>query len=103
MANNNLTFPGVYTTVIDQSFLPTTQSPFQPGVIGAATKGPFDTPTVVTSLKDFVQKFGNPLVTEYDANGNPVGNGYFLADAVSMCAPFSTMSGPCSIPTRHVV
>jgi hypothetical protein len=88
--NNNLTFPGVYTTVIDQSFLPATQSPFQPGIIGAATKGPFDTPTVVTSLRDFVLKFGNPLTTEYNAdNTAPVGNGFFLADAVAMAAPFS--------------
>jgi hypothetical protein len=90
MATNNLTFPGVYTTVIDQSFLPTTQSPFLPGLIGAATKGPFDTPTVVTSLRDFVLKFGNPLTTEYNAdNSAPVSNGYFLADAVAMSAPFS--------------
>ena len=90
MANNNLTFPGVYTTVVDQSFVPVTQSPFLPGLIGAATKGPFDTPTVVTSLRDFVSKFGNPLTTEYNAdNTAPVGNGFFLADAVATAAPFS--------------
>jgi hypothetical protein len=89
MANNNLTFPGVYTTVVDQSFVPVTQSPFLPGLIGAATKGPFDTPTVVTSLKDFVSKFGSPLTTAYAADGDPVGNGFFLADAVATVAPFS--------------
>lgn len=90
MANKNLTFPAVYTTVIDQSFVPVTASPFRPGLIGAATKGPFDTPTVVTSLKDFVSKFGNPLTTSYSADGlTPVGNGYFLADAVAISAPYS--------------
>ena len=89
MANNNLTFPGVYTTVVDQSFVPVATSPFLPGLIGATTKGPFNTPTVVTSLKDFVSKFGNPLTTAYDAEGNPVGNGFFLADAVATAAPFS--------------
>jgi len=90
MANNNLTFPGVYATVVDQSFVPVTTSPFLPGLIGAATKGPFDTPTVVTSLRDFVSKFGNPLTTTYlSDNSAPVGNGYFLADAVATVAPFS--------------
>lgn len=90
MANNNLTFPGIYTTVTDQSFLPPIQSPFLPGLIGAATKGPFDTPTVVSSLKDFVNKFGTPLTTAYLSDGSaPVGNGYFLADAVAMATNYT--------------
>ena len=40
MAQQN--FPGVYSRVIDQSFLPTVTSRFTCGLIGVAEKGPFD-------------------------------------------------------------
>jgi len=96
------TFPGVYTQVIDQSFILPARSRFRPGIIGVATKGPFDTPTQVRSLKEFVQTFGRPLTTSYvETNsdftpgdavndlsvlGEPIGPGYFLADAVAIIA-----------------
>jgi Phage tail sheath C-terminal domain len=80
------TFPGVYTQIIDQSFVAPIASRFKPGLIGVATKGPFDTPTPVRSLKEFVQLFGNPLTTTYNADGTPSGTGFFLADAVAIIA-----------------
>lgn len=99
MAITAKTFPGVYTQIIDQSFLLPARSRFRPGVIGVASKGPFDTPTQIRSLKEFVQTFGNPLTTEYVAVnadfvpgdsindlavlGEPIGPGYFLADAMA--------------------
>jgi len=84
------TFPGVYTSIADKSFVTPATSLFKPGLIGVATKGPFDVPTPVVSLKDYVNKFGNPLTSTYtqDSNGiiTPDGAGYFLADAVDALA-----------------
>ena len=78
MANINVkNFPGVYTQIIDQSFLPTTTSRFQPGLIGVASKGPFDTPTKIATVQDFINIFGQPI------------SGYFLGTALGVIAPFS--------------
>jgi hypothetical protein len=78
--------PGVYTTIIDQSFTQPAVSRFRVGLVGVAQKGPFNTATAVRTLKDFGRLFGNPLVTTYADDGNPVGRGFFLSDAVSMLA-----------------
>ena len=84
------TFPGVYTSIVDKSFTTPSTSTFMPGLVGVATRGPFDVPTSVVSLKDYVNKFGNPLMSTYtkDVNGivTPDGSGYFLADAVDALA-----------------
>ena len=90
------TFPGVYAQIIDRSFLPAQTSRFKPGLIGVASKGPFNTPTSVASLQEFVRAFGNPITTTYSTTGDtsavkpgeitPVGFGYFLADAVGILA-----------------
>lgn len=86
MATTNIkTFPGVYTQIIDQSFISTATSRFKPGLIGVASKGPFNVPTPVRSFKDFHQKFGKPLSTTY-IDGFPEGGGFFLADAVGILA-----------------
>ena len=78
MANINVkNFPGVYTQIIDQSFLPTTTSRFQPGLIGVASKGPFDTPIKIATIQDFINTFGQPI------------SGYFLGTALGVIAPFS--------------
>ncbi len=78
MANINVkNFPGVYTQIIDQSFLPTTTSRFQPGLIGVASKGPFDTPTQIGTVQDYINTFGQPI------------SGYFLGTALGIIAPFS--------------
>lgn len=72
------TFPGVYTSVTDQSFLTPATSRFSVGLIGPATKGPVNTPTRVRSLKDFARTFGQSL-----------GDGYYLADTAALLADFS--------------
>jgi hypothetical protein len=68
------TFPGVYTQIIDRSFLPTTTSRFKPGLIGVASKGPFNTPTSVRSLSEYVRLFGNPIAD----------TGFYMAEAVGI-------------------
>jgi hypothetical protein len=62
---NPKTFPGVYTQITDDSFVQPAASRFRPGLIGVATKGPFNTPTAVRSLKEFRLLFGAPLTTTY--------------------------------------
>jgi phage tail sheath protein FI len=83
---NPKTFPGVYTTITDESFVQPATSRFRPGLIGVATKGPFNTAVAVRSLKEFRQNFGAPLTTSYDEDGTPSGAGFFLADAVAILA-----------------
>lgn len=75
MATAQKTFPGVFSTVVDQSFLTPTTSRFRAGLIGVATKGPFNTPTAVRSLKEFRRLFGEP-----------VGSDFYLADAAAILA-----------------
>lgn len=72
------TFPGVYTQVIDRSFLLPQTSRFRAGLVGVARKGPFDTPTAVRSLQDFIRTFGQPLDGDY-----------FLANAVAILSDLS--------------
>jgi len=84
MATTNIkTFPGVYTQIIDQSFIQPVTSRFKPGLIGVATKGPFNVPTPVRSLKDYRRLFGKPLTTTY-TDGLPDNGGFFMADAVGI-------------------
>lgn len=59
------TFPGVYTTVRDQSFFVDTRSRFRCGLIGPAERGPLNQATPVRSLRDFRAKFGRPLTGSY--------------------------------------
>ena len=84
------TFPGAYTSITDASFITPVSSPFKPGLIGVASRGPFGVPTPVASLSDYINKFGNPISTTYstDSNGiaTPNGAGFFLADAVDALA-----------------
>ena len=72
------TFPGVYTQVIDRSFILPQTSRFRAGLVGVARKGPFDTPTAVTSLSEFIRLFGQPLSGDF-----------FLANAVAMLSDLS--------------
>ncbi len=96
-------FPGVYTTIVDKSFFTPATSNFRPGLIGVAAKGAFDTPTVVTSLKDFVNAFGKPLTTTYDTatNSIPDGAGYFLADAVDAISDFTNAVTVVRVGNRY--
>jgi phage tail sheath protein FI len=68
MAITEQTFPGVYAKVVDNSFLTQTSSRFHAGIIGVAEKGPFDTPVLVRTLKDFRRVFGRSLDNRYMAN-----------------------------------
>ena len=72
------TFPGVYTSITDQSFLTPTLSRFVAGLIGPASKGPVNVPTQVKSLKDFRRNFGQSL-----------GDGFYLADAAALLCDLS--------------
>lgn len=72
------TFPGVYTSITDQSFLTPTESRFRAGLIGPATKGTVNVPTQVKSLKDFRRLFGQSL-----------GDGFYLADAAALLCDLS--------------
>ena len=100
------TFPGVYTTIVDQSFFTPSTSSFKPGLIGVASKGAFDTPIQVQSLKDFINTFGNPITTTYTTNTStglttPDGAGFFLADAVDSIADFTNAITVVRIGNRY--
>jgi hypothetical protein len=58
--------PGVTTSEIDNTFL--TGQPVQAGaaIIGPAVKGPVEIPTLVTSYSDYVNRFGDVLVSGSD-------------------------------------
>ena len=71
-------FPGVYTQIIDQSFVDTNTARFRPGLIGVASKGPFNVPTQVRTMQDFVRIFGQPIDGDY-----------FLGTAVGVVAPYT--------------
>lgn len=100
------TFPGVYTTIVDKSFFTPTTSRFKPGLIGVASKGPFDVPTPILSLKDFVSIFGKPITTTYTTNSTtnlttPDGSGHFLADAVDAVADLTDAMTVVRIGNRY--
>jgi hypothetical protein len=70
---NAKTFPGVYTSITDNSFLPPVTSRFRAGLIGVTRKGPFDTPTAVRTKQEFARVFGQPI-----------DGAFYLANAVAM-------------------
>jgi len=51
--------PGVFTTEIDQSFLPAAIGEIGAAVVGPTVKGPALIPTVVSSYSDYEAKFGS--------------------------------------------
>ena len=59
------TFPGVYATVTDNSFVPASTSLFSAGLLGPANKGPFNTAVLVQSLQGFEATYGTPLANSY--------------------------------------
>jgi hypothetical protein len=77
MAISQQTFPGVYISVRDDSFLTNVTSRFRVGLVGVARKGPFDTIVQVRSLKEFRRNFGPSLP------------GFFLANAAAMVTDFT--------------
>lgn len=62
------TFPGVYATVRDDSYVISQTSRFNAGLVGPAEKGPFNVATKVRSLREFTRTFGKSLSRSYLAN-----------------------------------
>lgn len=52
--------PGVYTREIDLSLYAPQLSSTIVGMVGTATKGPMNTPTLITNLDQLISRFGNP-------------------------------------------
>ena len=55
--------PGVFTNEIDQSFLPAAIGDIGGAVVGPTVKGPAMVPTVVSSMNEFVQIFGETFLS----------------------------------------
>ena len=75
--------PGVFTSEIDESFLPAAVGEIGAAIIGPTLKGPVMIPTVVSSYSEFASKFGtsfcNMLMISYAILTNTLPN---LATAV---------------------
>ena len=59
--------PGVFTNEIDQSFLPATIGPIGAAVVGPTVKGPVLIPTVVSSYSEYVNVFGEVIISGSDS------------------------------------
>lgn len=59
----NTISPSVRITEIDLSFVPSQPSPNVAGLVGFATKGPINVPTLITSARQLHTVFGFPLTT----------------------------------------
>lgn len=70
-------FPGVYSSVTDNSSFPTSVSRFRCAIVGTASKGVLNTPTLVSSVQDFRSTFGAPI------------SGSYLADAAANTTKYS--------------
>ena len=55
--------PGVFTSEVDQSFLPAGIAAIGAAVVGPTQKGPAMVPTVVSSYSEFLQKFGGSFAS----------------------------------------
>jgi hypothetical protein len=55
--------PGVFTSEIDQSFLPAAIGDIGAAIVGPTVKGPALVPTVVSSYSEFQQKFGDSFTS----------------------------------------
>ena len=55
--------PGVFTNEIDQSFLPAAIGNIGAAVVGPTVKGPAMIPTVVSSMNEFTQIFGETFLS----------------------------------------
>jgi hypothetical protein len=77
MTISQQTFPGVYTSIKDDSFLTNVVSRFRCGLVGVAAKGPMDTVVNARSLKEFRRVFGASI------------SGNFLANAVAAVSDYT--------------
>ena len=77
------TFPGVYTSVTDNSFVPAFTSRFKCGLVGVAQRGPFNSPVSTRSFGDYISNFGGKIA---DANGNILS---YLPQAAGILTPLT--------------
>lgn len=62
MSVNTYNSPGVYINEIDKSYFETPKSTsITITLLGAAQKGPISTPTILTTVNDFIDTFGEPV------------------------------------------
>ncbi len=66
------TFPGVYTSVTDNSFDTNITSRFRGGLVGVAEKGPFNQAVQVGSFNEYVFNFGKSVTGSYLPNAAQV-------------------------------
>lgn len=59
----NTISPSVRISELDLSFVPTEQAPNVAGLVGFATKGPINVPTLITSTRQLHKVFGFPIST----------------------------------------
>lgn len=57
--------PAVKSREIDKSFYATGTASSVYGCIGAAQRGPINTPVLITSISEFVDTFGEPVIADY--------------------------------------
>lgn len=57
--------PGIYTSELQFTEVAVEISRTIPCIIGGATKGPVNTPTVITSEQDLIRNFGRPVEADY--------------------------------------
>lgn len=57
--------PGIYTNELVYNEYVQLLSTTRPAIVGGASKGPTNTPTVCTSPADLISKFGQPLANDY--------------------------------------
>lgn len=76
------TFPGVYSRLIDRSFITPPASRYKVGLLGVAKKGPFNQVVQVRSLQDFRRVFGDPVSGRYLAHAVAILSS--LTDGVSV-------------------
>ena len=57
--------PGVFPREIDLSVLPSAVGPLRPAFVGAAKKGPINTPVFITSSQQALDTFGEPFAQSY--------------------------------------
>jgi uncharacterized protein len=63
----NLSSPGVNLNELDQSFISPTPTKVGAAIIGPATKGPVEVPTVVSSYSDYKNIFGGSFISGSDS------------------------------------
>ena len=92
--------PGVFTKEIDQSFLPAAIGEIGAAIVGPTVKGPYLTPTVISNMSEYEEKFGTTFKSgssyysyltsetarQYFRNGSPLTVVRILAGSPSVAS-----------------